>query len=253
MSITSLGIITVRCILKGHKQLSIVKAFFITGTDTGVGKTSITSGIAGSMRKIGLDVGVMKPIATGIPSVKGFKSSDVAKLVGVAGINDPEALVNPVFFPLSSSPYDAIKLLELPIDISLIFEQFKKLLSIHQILLVEGIGGIMTPIQKKFFVADMIKKMDIETIIVTRATLGTLNHTVMTCNMCKQYDIKIRGLVINNFDEKGTPAEKNAPTTLYELTNVPILGIIPFIKDLNDVEKMIDTVGKNIDVKSLIS
>ncbi len=230
-----------------------MKAYFITGTDTGVGKTSITVGLAGSLRKIGMDVGVMKPIATGFPNKTGFKSSDVAKLVDAASVKDSEDLINPVFLPLPTSPYDATKLLGLSIDMPLIFEQYKKLLSMHEILLVEGIGGTMTPITKNFFVADMIKGMGIETIIVTRATIGTLNHTVMTCKMCKDYGIKIRGLVINNFDEKGTPAEKNAPTTLYELTSVPILGIIPFIKDLNKIEKMIEHVGKKIDVKSLIS
>ena len=99
----------------------------------------------------------------------------------------------------------------------------------------------------------MIKGMGIETIIITRATIGTLNHTVMTCKMCKDYGIKIRGLVINNFDEKGTLAEKNSPSTLYELTNIPILGTIPFIKDLNNVEKLIEYVEKYINVKSLIS
>ena len=230
-----------------------MKAYFITGTDTGVGKTSITAGLAGSMRKLGVNVGIMKPIATGHPNKMGFKSPDVAKLVEVTSIKDPENLINPVFLPLPTSPYDATKLLELSVDMPLIFEQFKKLLSLHEILLVEGIGGIMTPITKNFFVADMIKGMGIETIIVTRATIGTLNHTVMTCKMCKDYGINLRGLVINNFDEKGTPAEKNAPATLYELTNVPILGTIPFIKDLNDIEKLIERVEKNIDVKSLIS
>ncbi|MBI1829159.1 MAG: dethiobiotin synthase [Thaumarchaeota archaeon] len=230
-----------------------MKAYFITGTDTGVGKTSITAGLAGSMRKMGIDVGVMKPIATGYPNKTGFKSSDVAKLVEATSTKDPENLINPVFLPLSTSPYDATKLLELSVDMPLIFEQFKKLLSMHEVLLVEGIGGIMTPITKNFFVADMIKGMGIETIIVTRATIGTLNHTVMTCKMCKDYGIKIRGLVINNFDEKGTPAEKNAPVTLYELTNVSILGTIPFIRDLNNLEKIIEHVEKNIDIKSLIS
>jgi dethiobiotin synthetase len=230
-----------------------VKAYFITGTDSGVGKTSITAGLAGSMRKIGIDVGVMKPIATGYPQKLGFKSVDVAKLVEATSIKDPEDLINPVFLPLPTSPYDATKLLGISVDMPLIFEQFKKLLSMHEILLIEGIGGIMTPITKNFFVIDIIKGMGIETIIVTRATIGTLNHTIMTCKMCKDYGIKIRGLVINNFDEKGTPAEKNAPATLYELTNVPILGTIPFIKDLNNIEKMIEYVGKNVDVKSLIS
>ena len=230
-----------------------MKAYFIIGTDTGVGKTAITAGLAGAMRKLGINVGIMKPIASGYPQKIGYKSSDVTLLVEAAAVKEAEDLINPVFLPIPTSPYDASKLLSVPVDMPLILTKFKKLLSMHDVLLVEGIGGIMTPITKNFFVADMIKAMAIETIIVTRATLGTLNHTVMTCMMCKDYDIKVRGLVINNFDEKGTPAEKNAPTTLYELTGVSILGIVPFIKDLNQIDKMIEMVRQKIDIKSLIS
>lgn len=229
-----------------------MKSYFVTGTDTGVGKTAITAGIAGSLRKFGINIGIMKPIATGYPQKAGYKSSDVTILAEAAGIKDPEELINPVFLPIPTSPYDATKLLSVPIDMPLILTKFKKLLSLHDVILIEGIGGIMTPITKNFFVADMIKAMAIETIIVTRATLGTLNHTVMTCKICKDYDIKVKGLVINNFDEKGSPAEKSAPTTLYELTGINIIGIIPFIKDLNQIDKMIEMVSKKIDVKSLI-
>lgn len=230
-----------------------MKAFFITGTDTGVGKTAIAAGLAGSMRKLGIDVGVMKPIATGIPQKSGFKSHDVSVLCEASGVKDSEDMVNPLFMSIPTSPYDASKLLEMPIDMPVIFERFKKLLSMHEILLVEGIGGLMTPITKNFFVADMIKAMAIDAIIITRATLGTLNHTVMTCRMCKDYGIKIKGMIINNFDEKGTAAEKSAPTTLHELTGVDILGIVPFIKDYDKIDSMIDMVGKKIDIKSLIS
>ena len=230
-----------------------MKAYFITGTDTGIGKTAITAGLAGSMRKLGVNVGVMKPIATGIPQKTGFKSSDVAILADASGTKDSEDLINPVFLPIPTSPYDATKLLSLPVDMPLILTKFTKLLSTHDILLVEGIGGVMTPITKNFFVADMIKAMGIETIIVTRATLGTLNHTMMTYKMCKDYDIKIKGLVINNFDEKGTASEKNAPVTLHEITGLNILGVVPFIKNYNKIDTMIETVGKKIDVNALIS
>lgn len=230
-----------------------MKAYFITGTDTGVGKTSITAGLAGSMRKLGINVGVMKPIASGIPQKIGSKSLDVDIIVEASKTKDSEELINPVFLPIPTSPYDATKLLSLPVDMPLILTTFTKLLSIHDILLVEGIGGIMTPITKNFFVADMIKAMGIETIIVTRATLGTLNHTMMTYQLCKDYGIKVKGLVINNFDEKGTAAEKNAPMTLHEITGLDILGVVPFIKDYNKIDTMIEMLGKKVDVKSLIS
>ena len=120
-------------------------------------------------------------------------------------------------------------------------------------LLVEGIGGMMTPITKNFFVADMIKSMGLETIIVTRATLGTLNHTVMTIKMCQQYKIPVKGIIINYFDENGTPSERNAPLTIYELTEIPIIGIVPFVKDYKRLDIMIDVLDKVIDWKLLIS
>jgi len=97
-----------------------MKSYFVTGTDTGVGKTAITAGIAGSLRKLGVNVGVMKPIATGYQQKAGYKSSDVAILAEAAGIKDPEDLINPVFLPIPTSPYDASKLLSVPIDMSLI-------------------------------------------------------------------------------------------------------------------------------------
>ena len=120
-------------------------------------------------------------------------------------------------------------------------------------LLVEGIGGIMTPILRDYFVADLIKALGLETIIITRSTVGTLNHTMMTIKTCHDYKIPIKGIIVNNYDEKGGPAEKNSSTTIYEITNIPILGILPFVKGFQNVEMMISYVEKNIDLKSLIS
>lgn len=230
-----------------------MKSYFITGTDTGVGKTTITAALAACIKKLGIDVGIMKPVATGIPQKSGFKSTDVSFLCHASGVNDPEDLVNPVFMPLPTSPYDASKILELKFDRKIIFGNFEKLQKKHKMLLVEGIGGIMTPLSKDYFVADMIKNMGLETIIVTRSTLGTLNHTMMTVKTCHDYKIQIKGIIINNYDEKGDPAEKNAPSTMHEITNVPILGVIPFVKDYQNLEMMISCVEKNVDLKSLIS
>ncbi|MGB6463505.1 MAG: dethiobiotin synthase [Nitrosotalea sp.] len=230
-----------------------MKSYFVAGTDTGVGKTAITAALAASLRRRGIDVGVMKPIASGAPQKTGFKSSDVTLLHEAAKVNDKEEMINPVFLPLPTSPYDATKILNLEIDMKIISERFQYLLKAHQMLLVEGIGGIMTPITKSFFVADMIKKMKLETIIVTRSTLGTLNHTVMTFRMCKEYGIAVKGMIINYFDEKGSLAERNTPSTLHEITGLPILGIIPFVKDYQKLDTMTSIVEKNIDLNLFIS
>lgn len=230
-----------------------MKSYFITGTDTGVGKTAITAALAACIKKLGVDVGVMKPVATGIPQKSGFKSSDVSALCQACGVNDAEDLVNPVFMPLPASPYDVSKILDLKFDNKIIFEKFEKLKIKHEMLLVEGIGGIMTPISRDYFVADLIKGMGLDTIIVTRSTLGTLNHTMMTVKTCHDYEIPIKGIIVNNYDEKGGTAEKNSPSTIHEITNVPILGTLPFVRDYQNLEMMISHVEKNIDLKSLIS
>ena len=99
----------------------------------------------------------------------------------------------------------------------------------------------------------MIKTMRLDTIIVTRSTLGTLNHSIMTLRMCKEYEIPVKGMIVNYFDERGSSAEKNAPSTLYELTGIPILGIIPFVKDYQKLDTMVGVVEKNVDLDSIIS
>ena len=230
-----------------------MKSYFITATDTGVGKTTITAALAASIKKSGIDVGIMKPVATGVSQKTGFKSSDVSILHHAAKVTDPENEVNPIFMPLPVSPYDASKILDLKFDKKIIFEQFAKLKNKHEMMLVEGIGGILTPLTRDYFVADLIKDLGLETIIVTRSTLGTLNHTMMTIKTCRDYKIPIKGILVNNYDEKGGPAEKNSPTTIHEITGVPILGVLPFIRDYENLEEMIPHVEKNIDLKSLIS
>jgi len=91
----------------------VLKSIFITGTDTDVGKTYITAGLAVSVRKMGIDVGVMKPFAAGIAQKKGSKSEDIEILSAAAQVNDPENLVNPQFFPIPASPYTAWKNLKI--------------------------------------------------------------------------------------------------------------------------------------------
>jgi len=230
-----------------------MKSYFITATDTGVGKTTITAALAASIKKSGIDVGIMKPAATGVLQKTGFKSSDVSILYHASKVTDPENEINPIFMPLPVSPYDASKMLDIPFDKKIIFEQFTKLKNKHDMMLVEGIGGILTPLARDYFVADLIKDLDLETIVVTRSTLGTLNHTMMTIKTCRGYGISVKGIIVNNYDENGGPAEKNAPTTIHEITGVPILGVLPFIRDYDNIDEMISYIEKNVDLKSLIS
>ncbi|MEK0320856.1 MAG: dethiobiotin synthase [Nitrosopumilus sp.] len=210
-----------------------MKSLFITGTDTDVGKTYIIAGLAVVIRKMGIDVGVMKPFAAGKAQKKGYKSKDIVIISKAAQACDPESLVNPQFFPIAASPYTAWKNLKTKPKISTILSSFKKLSKLHDILLVEGMGGIMTPILKDYYITNLIKEMKIPAVIVTRSKIGTVNHTIMTVKMCEKYKIPIKGIIINDFDSNGYKI-KELTRDFKSLTNVPVLGSIPFITNFTN-------------------
>ena len=117
-------------------------------------------------------------------------------------------------------------------------------------MLVEGMGGIMTPILKDYFVTDLIKNMNIPTVLVTRTKVGTINHTIMTVKMCEKYKIPIKGIIINDFDSDGYKP-KELTRDLKNLTGVPVLGTIPFVKDLSD-GSLYRIFKKNLDFKLIL-
>ena len=232
-----------------NPEYSLLKSLFITGTDTDVGKTYITAGLAVVLQKMNVDVGVMKPFAAGSAQKKGYKSEDIEILSCAAKVCDPENLVNPQFFPITASPYTAWKKLKTKPRISTILSSFKKLTKLHDMILVEGMGGIMTPILKDYYITNLIKEMKIPTVIVTRSKVGTVNHTIMTVRMCEKYKIPIKGIIINNFDKGYTV--KDLTRDLENLTAVPVLGSIPFIKDMSNAS-LFRIFKKNLDLKLLL-
>ena len=227
-----------------------MKSLFITGSDTDVGKTYVTAGLAITFRNMGIDIGVMKPFAAGHPQKKGFKSEDVEILSRCAKVDDSEKLINPQFFPLPVSPYTAWKNLKIKPKVSTVLKSFQKLSSFHSMLLVEGIGGVMTPILKDYFVTNLIKEMKIPAVIVARTKIGSINHTIMTVKMCEKYKIPLKGIIINNFDSDGYDV-KELTRDLKNLTKIPVLGSIPYINKFDD-SSIYSIFKKNIDMKLLL-
>ena len=228
-----------------------MKPLFITATDTDIGKTYVCAGLAHSLKKSGIDVGIMKPFACGVKQKTGFSSNDLTILSKAAVVNDTEELLNPFFFPIPASPYTAAKNLDVKIDINYLLKCFRRLDKIHDVMLVEGIGGIMTPILKDYAIIDLIKDLEANTIIVTSSKIGTINHTIMTCNMCKNMKIPVKGLIINNFDSTGYPVS-DLERDLNALTDLPVLCSLPHMPkfNLNDYAKMIEN---KMDLLSLIN
>ena len=226
-----------------------MKSIFITGTDTDVGKTCVTASIARLLHEKDIDVGVMKPFASGVDNSSNGISDDVRVLMEYSGVSDPVKLVNPYFFEIPSSPFDAAKQLNIEIDLELIYDSFNQLSSNHEIVLVEGIGGVLTPILNHFFLVDLIRKLNLETFIVTNSKTGTVNHTLLTHDACSRMEIPINGFIINEISKDGYSLE-NLTKQIEQLTSKSVLATINKIEDFS-FEKYFVEFEKNTSLSKL--
>jgi dethiobiotin synthetase len=236
-----------------------VRALFITGTDTGVGKTVISAGLSAflSLRKR-MDVGVMKPFECGLSKRnKDLLPWDAICLREASGSSDDLDNISPYTFEAPLAPEVASMLEHVKIDIEIIDGIYKNILKNHDIVIIEGAGGVLVPIKKGFFFADLIKRWDVPTIVVSRLGLGTINHTLLTCNYLQSIGISIVGVILNDTDGTGNLAAKTNPEVLRRYLNVPILGIFPYTKDLlkgsMDRELLADTFFRHIDTEAILS
>jgi dethiobiotin synthetase len=231
-----------------------MRGVFVTGTDTGVGKTVFCAGLAWALKKRHIDVGIMKPFATANKVFsRRYKSEDTAVLARAAGAREADADLNPSFYNLAASPMMASSLTgKPPPAIDAVQESLRRLASKHEFLIVEGIGGIMVPLTVSSTVADFAKLADLPVLIVTRPGLGTLNHTVLTANACKDYGLRIAGIVVNSMPRIPDIVESNNPDALNKLTSVPVIGIIPKLR-VPSYSSAGRAIEKAIDLDSLVS
>lgn len=215
---------------------------FITGTDTSVGKTFVATGLAACMKQDGIDVGVMKPVATG-------SRDDIHRLLKSARLDDI-MLANPIFLPLEASPLAASRLLKKEIDVDDIRHAFNRLMDEHEYIIVEGIGGLMVPITRDYMVVDMIKDLNLPVLIVCRGALGTINHTLLTIHACLNNSIKVNGFIANMVKDDN---EGLAIDIIEELSNIPLLGKIPFINIKDYVRDARDAVRRYVRYDLLIT
>lgn len=229
---------------------------FVTGTDTGVGKTVIAGGLAASLASIGVNVGVMKPIATGGEDVdaasvdaddkisedpipnratcagevnRRFVSEDAVYLKHAANVKDSLDLINPICLREPLAPSVASELECLPIDFERVDIAFNQLRQRHEFMVVEGVGGLAVPIHDDLLVAHLAARFQLPLIVVARPTLGTINHTLLTVEFARSFNLEIHGIVLNGLrqDMVGL-AESTNPAEISRLTNLPILGVVPF-------------------------
>ncbi len=223
-----------------------MESLFVTGTDTGVGKTAVSAGLARAASDRGIDIGVMKPFAaSGVRP--GPDDADI--LASAARTGDPRSLINPQFFSVPASPYTAARVLGARADVGAVLARFGQLQRLHESVIVEGMGGIMTPILGDYFVADLIREMGLRALIITGNRIGAINHAVMTIRTCKEYKIPIRGIIINMLDPTGYDSA-GMMQDLGELTGCNVLGAVPRL-DSPDAKGMAGVLVQCIDMDGI--
>jgi len=205
----------------------MAKGIFITGTDTGVGKTIVTATLARLLRMRGVKVGVMKPVTSGCREEEGALLSDDALLLCRAAAVPCDSDVAPYLLREPLAPAEAAKRDGVRIEFDRIRESFERLTDEYDFLLVEGAGGLMVPLAGGLLVADLVRELDLPLLVVARPGLGTINHTVLTCFSARQMGIPLSGVIVNNFPAEPALAEQSAPHHIGSLCGAPVLGVWP--------------------------
>lgn len=173
-------------------------AYFITGTDTGVGKTRIACKLIRDYVALGHKVIGMKPVAAGTELVNGaWVNDDVLKLEAASNVKAPRALVNPYSFNEAIAPHIAAKKAGVEIDIKVIQQAFKKLVSMADVMIVEGAGGFLVPLNDTETMADLAAALNIPIILVVGMKLGCINHTLLTIEAIQARNLSLHGWVAN--------------------------------------------------------
>jgi len=201
------------------------KGIFVTGTDTGVGKTVVSAALAWTLKGSGKRVAAIKPVQTGTNS---GGLMDIEFVQTVIMTNYPLDEVCPYRFSQPLAPAVASRLAGEKINLKKINSAFHNLSSNHDVVIVEGAGGLLVPITDNYLMSDLACDLGLHLIIVTHPNLGTLNHTLLTTESAKHRGLKILGIVINKFPLDPGIAERTNPELILKMTGEPIVGILPF-------------------------
>lgn len=202
------------------------QGLFITGTGTGVGKTIFTAALALHLRAAGIDVGVMKPLESGVPDVS--KAGEDGELLRwAAANNDSLEATCPYRFKNATAPGTAARLENQPVRYTELVLGAKELVSHHQFTLIEGAGGLMVPIAGGFLISDLAKDIGLPLLVVADAQLGTINHSLLTLLAARYLELEVAGYILNRMPAAPGVAEKSVPHDLASLTIEELLAVIP--------------------------
>ncbi len=210
---------------------------FVTGTDTGVGKTVITAALVSIFRADGIDAIPMKPVQTGcIPKAGGLVAVDLEFCINMVNLVPPLAerrLMAPYCFQPDCSPHLAAAQACETISVSRIVDDFSALKAGHDLVIVEGAGGVLVPINSEKTMLDLMVRLSLPVLLVARPWLGTINHTLLSLRELARAGVPVLGVIFND----SHPCTRDEIVSDNRLTierfgGSPVLGHLPFIKEI---------------------
>lgn len=212
---------------------SLPRHFFVTGTDTGVGKTTVTVRLMQQLIAQDLTVIGMKPIASGCAWVDGrWQNDDVLQLTAASNVSAPPELINPYCFEPAIAPHIAAAQAGVTIDFHVIQAAYAQLASMADVVIVEGAGGLLVPLNGSQTIADLIQALQLPALLVVGMRLGCINHALLTAQVLKQRNIDCCGWVANNIDPQMSVPQENLQSLITGLQQPPVLQV-PFQASLS--------------------
>jgi dethiobiotin synthetase len=238
----------------------VIRSVFVTGTDTGVGKTTVSVGLLGAWRRRQHRVAAIKPAETGCLPRHGeaLWPEDAGRLRDAAGLTDqPIDVICPNRYEIPAAPSVAGRREHRPFDLDAVLRSRDALARRDpELLLVEGAGGLLVPYGNGATAVDLALALrPISMLVVARAGLGTINHTALTIAVCRRRELPVVGVVLNRVRLERDPSEDDNAAEIEALTGTPVLGTVEHLPDpsATDLGALIDAVERALDVEALFA
>jgi dethiobiotin synthetase len=221
-------------------------SIFVTGTDTDVGKTIVTGGIAGALRARGLAIGVVKPVQSG--AAADDAGGDAARLKQLAGVGEPLTEIAPFALAEPLAPLVAARRQGLELELDAVVARVQAVARRYDGILVEGAGGLLVPVGEDWTIADLAVALGYPVLVVARARLGTVNHTALTVLVLRELGLDVVGVVVN-----GSPDESSADNRalIERFAAVEVVGQLPWLDAPVTAGRVQGIVEENLDLDVL--
>ncbi|MCQ6557324.1 dethiobiotin synthase [Paenibacillus mendelii] len=235
-----------------EENVGLIRGLFVTGTDTGVGKTVVTAAITAVLRAEGINAGVWKPIQSGAPLGSGV--TDAERMLTYTGINERPETVAPFTFADPLTPLLAAQQAGVSLQLKDLIVAGEPLAHRYEALLIEGAGGAAVPLTDDALVVNLISELRIPALIVARSSLGTINHTLLTASFLRHHGVPIVGVIMNDgvlAEAHNDPSIATNAELIERYSGLKVIGRFPRIHAEANSESFLHSIRTAIQIEPI--